>query len=95
MSKVADKVFLIVTDDPEEQSITVKCEPEHERALEPAIPRSPRYLDKRHWIALGPGRCITKRLIDVAIEHSYDLVIDGLSQSERPPRAPGPDPAAR
>jgi hypothetical protein len=32
--KVADKVFLIVTDDPEEQIITVKCEPEHARALE-------------------------------------------------------------
>ena len=31
--KVADKVFLIVTDDPDEQIITVKCEPEHARAL--------------------------------------------------------------
>ncbi|MFJ8768805.1 MmcQ/YjbR family DNA-binding protein [Streptomyces clavifer] len=31
--KVAGKVFLIVTDDPDEQIITVKCEPEHARAL--------------------------------------------------------------
>ncbi|MGC0335243.1 MmcQ/YjbR family DNA-binding protein [Streptomyces sp. SLBN-8D4] len=30
--KVAGKVFLIVTDDPDEQIITVKCEPEHARA---------------------------------------------------------------
>ncbi|MFF3850358.1 hypothetical protein [Streptomyces sp. NPDC002328] len=34
MCKVADKVFLIVTDDPDEQIITVKREPEHARALE-------------------------------------------------------------
>ena len=32
--KVASKVFLIVTDDPDEQIITVKCEPEHARAQE-------------------------------------------------------------
>ncbi|MFE7763013.1 MmcQ/YjbR family DNA-binding protein [Streptomyces sp. NPDC057438] len=43
-----------------------------------------RYLDKRHWISLGPGRGITKQLINDAVEHSYDLVIDGLPQSERP-----------
>jgi predicted DNA-binding protein (MmcQ/YjbR family) len=40
--KVADKVFLIVTDDPEEQIITVKCEPEHARHWSAATPRSPR-----------------------------------------------------
>lgn len=32
--KVASKVFLIVTDDPDEQIITVKCEPAHRRAPE-------------------------------------------------------------
>jgi predicted DNA-binding protein (MmcQ/YjbR family) len=55
--KVADKVFLIVTDDPDEQIITVKCEPEHARALERgyASITPGRYLDKRHWISLGPG----------------------------------------
>jgi predicted DNA-binding protein (MmcQ/YjbR family) len=30
--KVAGKVFLIVTGDPDGQIITVKCEPEHARA---------------------------------------------------------------
>ncbi|MFI5476571.1 hypothetical protein ACIA6D_41120 [Streptomyces cacaoi] len=38
MYKVADKVFLIVTDDPDEQIITVKCEPERTRALERGSP---------------------------------------------------------
>ncbi|MGW2525182.1 MmcQ/YjbR family DNA-binding protein [Streptomyces sp. NPDC001617] len=91
--KVADKVFLIVTDVPDEQFITVKCEPEYARALERnyASITPGRYLDKRHWTSLGPGRGITKQLINDTVKHSYDLVIDGPQQSERPPRAPGPD----
>ncbi|KUM84068.1 MULTISPECIES: MmcQ/YjbR family DNA-binding protein [Streptomyces] len=90
--KVAGKVFLIVTDDPDEQIITVKCEPEHARALERgyASITPGRYLHRRHWISLGPGQGITKQLINDVVEHSYDLVLDGPPQSERPPRAPGP-----
>jgi hypothetical protein len=42
--KVADKVFLIVTDDPDDQIITVKREPEHARALE------------RGYASITPGR---------------------------------------
>ncbi|WP_406118598.1 hypothetical protein [Streptomyces sp. NBC_00989] len=38
MYKAADKVFLIVTDDPDERIITVKSEPEHTRALERGSP---------------------------------------------------------
>ena len=59
--KAAGKVFLIVTDDPDEQIITVKCEPEHARAQERgyASITPGRYLDKRHWISLGPGPGIT------------------------------------
>ncbi|MEV0931319.1 MmcQ/YjbR family DNA-binding protein [Streptomyces phaeochromogenes] len=88
--KVADKVFLIVTDDPEEQIITVKCEPEHARALQRgyASITPGRYLDKRHWISLGPGRGITKRLINDAVEHSYDLVVDGLPVHRQPKPPP-------
>ncbi|NUS75082.1 MAG: MmcQ/YjbR family DNA-binding protein [Streptomyces sp.] len=84
--KVADKVFLIVTDDPDEQIITVKCEPEHARAQERgyATITPGRYLDRRHWISLGPGPGITKRLVTDAVEHSYDLVVATLPASARP-----------
>ncbi|MFJ2238195.1 MmcQ/YjbR family DNA-binding protein [Streptomyces sp. NPDC087859] len=93
--KVAGKVFLIVTDDPDDQIITVKCEPEHARALERgyASITPGRYLDKRHWVSLGPGRGITKQLINDAVEHSYDLVVAGLPQGERP-HGPASDAAA-
>lgn len=84
--KVAGKVFLIVTDDPDEQIITVKCEPEHARAhVRAHASITPgRYLDKRHWITLGPGPGITERLVTDAVEDSYDLVVERLPHRSRP-----------
>ncbi|MBD3008263.1 MmcQ/YjbR family DNA-binding protein [Streptomyces sp. 5-10] len=84
--KVAGKVFLIVTDDPDEQIITVKCERERARAhVHAHASITPgRYLDKRHWITLGPGPGITKRLITEAVEDSYDLVVERLPRRDRP-----------
>lgn len=84
--KVAGKVFLIVTDDPDEQIITVKCEPEHARThVRGYVSITPgRYLDKRHWISLGPGPGITKRLATNAVEDSYDLTVERLPRRDRP-----------
>ena len=84
--KVAGKVFLIVTDDPDEQIITVKCEPEHARAhVRGYASITPgRYLDKRHWISLGPGPGITERLVTGAVEDSYDLAVARLPRRDRP-----------
>jgi predicted DNA-binding protein (MmcQ/YjbR family) len=84
--KVVGKVFLIITDDPDEQIVTVKCEPEHARArVHSYASITPgRYLDKRHWISLGPGPGITKRLITDAVEDSYDLAVERLPRRDRP-----------
>ena len=74
--KVREKVFLIVTeDDPDLQIITVKADPLHADALrrdhDSITPG--RYLDKRHWISVGPGPGVTKRLIENLVHGSYDL----------------------
>ncbi|MCX4429326.1 MmcQ/YjbR family DNA-binding protein [Streptomyces mirabilis] len=84
--KVAGKVFLIVTDDPDEQIITVKCEPEHARAQvrRYATIRPGRYLDKRHWISLGAGPGITEQLVTDAVEDSYHLAVERLPRRDRP-----------
>ncbi|MEU1347683.1 MmcQ/YjbR family DNA-binding protein [Streptomyces sp. NPDC005795] len=84
--KVAGKVFLIITDDPDEQIITVKCEPEHARTQERAHPSiTPgRYLDKRHWVSLGPGPGITERLVTDAVEDSYHMAVERLPRRDRP-----------
>jgi len=73
-------------DDPDDQIITVKCEPDHARAQERgyASITPGRYLDKRHWISLGPGPGITERLITDAVEDSYGLVAERLPRRDRP-----------
>jgi predicted DNA-binding protein (MmcQ/YjbR family) len=75
--KVRDKVFLIVTeDDPGQQIITVKVDPDHGDALRrdhDSITHG-HYLDKQHWISVGPGRGVTKRFIENLVQDSYDLV---------------------
>ncbi|MEU0947234.1 MmcQ/YjbR family DNA-binding protein [Streptomyces canus] len=84
--KVSSKVFLIVTDDPDEQIITVKCEPEHARAHVRAYASiTPgRYLDKRHWISVGAGPGITEQLVTDAVEDSYHLAVERLPRRDRP-----------
>ncbi|MFF5956261.1 MmcQ/YjbR family DNA-binding protein [Streptomyces luteogriseus] len=83
MYEVADNALLIVTDDPDEQIITVKCEPE-QRAGAGARLRLDHTGPPSRQEALdlaGARAVITKHLINDAAEHSYDLVIDGLPQA--------------
>lgn len=85
--KVADKVFLVVTDDdPEAQIITVKVDPHHGEALrrEHETIAAGRYFDKRNWVSVGAGRGITKRLVEDLVHGSYELVADRLPAKDRP-----------
>lgn len=88
--KVAGKVFLIVTDDPNERIITVKVEPEHGRLLERqhATITPGRYLHKMHWISVGAGPDIAAKLVHQLVERSYDLVLETVPQHDRPEDAP-------
>ncbi|MEU6228980.1 MmcQ/YjbR family DNA-binding protein [Streptomyces sp. NPDC047042] len=84
--KVAGKVFLIVTDDPDELIFTVKAEPEYGRLLQgrhPSITPG-RYLDKRHWISVGAGRGVTADLVADLVDHSYHLVLETVPRGRRP-----------
>ncbi|MEU5872207.1 MmcQ/YjbR family DNA-binding protein [Glycomyces sp. NPDC047369] len=74
--KVRDKVFLIVTeDDPQLQIITVKVDPDHGDALRRTHDSitAGHYLDKQHWISIGPGPGITAALIKDLVEGSGEL----------------------
>lgn len=77
--KVHGKVFLIVTDDdPDLQIVTLKVDPHHGDALRRDFDTVTigHYLDKRHWISVGPGASITKQLIEDLVHTSYDLADD-------------------
>ncbi|MGW8526416.1 MULTISPECIES: MmcQ/YjbR family DNA-binding protein [Nocardiopsidaceae] len=84
--KVAGKVFLIVTDDPDERIVTVKVEPDHGRSLRRRYPSiTPgRYLDKKHWPSVGAGEEITEHMIRDLVDHSYELVLDSVPRARRP-----------
>ncbi|SEQ70412.1 MmcQ/YjbR family DNA-binding protein [Arthrobacter sp. OV608] len=83
--KVRDKVFLIITEDqPDQQIITVKADPNHADALRRDFDTiTPgHYLDKRHWISVASGPGITKRFIENLVQDSYDLAF-GRRAEER------------
>ncbi|WP_217144879.1 MmcQ/YjbR family DNA-binding protein [Streptomyces sp. AC627_RSS907] len=76
----------ITTDDPDEQIITVKAEPDRARYLrqEHDCVTPGRYLDKRHWISVGAGQGITTGTVRDLVGHSYDLVLDSVPRKRRP-----------
>ncbi len=84
--KVGDRVFMIVTDDPDERIITLKADPDHASALRDHFQTVTfgRYLDKGHWISIGAGRGITSQLITELVKTSYRLVIETMPVRDRP-----------
>ena len=84
--KVGGKLFMIVTDDPDERIITLKADPDHASALRDHFQTVTfgRYLDKGHWISIGAGRGITPRLITELVKTSYQLVVQTLPVRNRP-----------
>ncbi|MFT2816769.1 MmcQ/YjbR family DNA-binding protein [Leifsonia sp. A12D58] len=73
--KVVDKVFLIVTEDPDELIITVKADPHRAESLRRSFEsiQPGRYLNKRHWISIGSGTGITADIVDDLVAGSYEL----------------------
>lgn len=84
--KVGDRVFMIVTDDPDERIITLKADPDHASALRDHFQTVTfgRYLDKGHWISIGAGRGVTSQLITELVKTSYRLVIETMPVRDRP-----------
>lgn len=84
--KVGDKVFMIVTDDPDEPIITLKADPEQAQALRERFDTvtEGRYLDKGHWISVGAGQGITRQLVTELVEASYHRVVETMPKHERP-----------
>jgi len=81
--KVHGKIFLIVTEnDPDQQIITLKADPHrgHELRTDFESIAPGRYLNKQHWISIGSGTGITKKLITELVQDSYDLANESRKQ---------------
>ncbi len=82
--KVASKMFCLMNlNFP--QSINLKCAPERAVRLreeyEEIIPGY--HMNKTHWNTLELNGSLQPALIKELIDHSYELVVNGLKKSER------------
>lgn len=84
--KVAGKIFLMATEAPGEQIVTLKCEPPHGLALRQEFPTiTPGYhMNKQHWISVAAGPGITGQLVEELVLNAYELVVEALPERRRP-----------
>ncbi|MDR1585637.1 MAG: MmcQ/YjbR family DNA-binding protein [Prevotellaceae bacterium] len=83
--KVQGKMFALIPLDAETPSITLKCDPERAIALREATEavEAAYHFNKKHWNSVRIDDSITKEQLFEWIEHSYDLVVAGLSRKLR------------
>jgi predicted DNA-binding protein (MmcQ/YjbR family) len=83
--KVIGKVFLLTGLDSDRVEFNVKCDPE--KAIELREHYScvlPGYhMNKKHWNTIIVDGSASIKLLKEWIDHSYDLVVSGLSKAEQ------------
>ncbi len=83
--KVGDKMFAILATDKKPGSVSLKCDPELSKSLrenyESVMPGY--HLNKRHWITIVMTGQLSEDEIKDLINHSYDLVVEGLSKEDQ------------
>ena len=82
--KVIGKIFVIASLTPP-YSINLKCDPEKAIELRERYEAvSPGYhMNKTHWNTIDLSENIPPKLIKEWIDHSYDLVVNGLTKKEK------------
>ena len=83
--KVQGKMFALIPLDNPETQITLKCDPERAIALreEFSAITSAWHFNKKHWNTVYMNPMISYDFLSELIRHSYDLVVDGLSNKLR------------
>jgi predicted DNA-binding protein (MmcQ/YjbR family) len=83
--KVLGKAFLLAGLDSDSLEFNVKCDPE--KAIELRERYScvlPGYhMNKKHWNTIVADGSVSDKLLKEWIDHSYEMVLKGLSKAER------------
>lgn len=81
---VADKMFALIPLDEDELKINLKCDPERAVQLreEYSAVLEGYHMSKRHWNTILVNE-MNSKLIYELIDHSYGLVIKGLTKKKR------------
>lgn len=82
--KVADKIFALTNVD-DFSSVNLKCDPEKAMELrERYLGVEPGYhMNKKHWNTVLLSSDVPPKLFLQLVDHSYELVLNGLSKKER------------
>lgn len=83
--KVLGKMFLLTGLEYQPLQFNVKCDPEHAEALrEKYSCVLPGYhMSKKHWNTVICNRIAPDKLLKDWIDHSYDLVVSGLTKKQK------------
>ncbi len=83
--KVVGKMFAIVSLDREILSASLKCDPERAEELrEQHSEITPGFhLNKKHWNTVDCEGSLGNKFLFELIDHSYDMVVKGLTKKER------------
>jgi len=83
--KIEGKAFLLCTLDTSELSFNVKCDPDLAIELREQYPAvQPGYhMNKKHWNTVYFDGSVNDKLILEWIDHSYDMVVKGMSKKEQ------------
>lgn len=83
--KVQGKMFALLPLDNPETQITLKCDPERAIALREEFSEiAPAYhFNKKHWNSVLMSPEITNNFLCELINHSYELVVAGLTRKLR------------
>jgi len=83
--KVLGKMFALLSPDEVPASMNVKCDPERALDLrdqyESILPGY--HMSKKHWNTLLLDGSLPSPLIKELIDHSYELVVGGLTKKDR------------
>ena len=84
--KVGGKVFLMATEVTGPPMVTLKCDPEHARALRAEFTsiRPGWHVNKKHWVSVTAGPGVDAGLVDELVTESYLLVRERLPVRSRP-----------
>jgi len=83
--KVGGKMFALISLDVEEKHIALKCDPEYAVELREqyAAIRPAYHFNKRHWNDVFFDGSVSDDKIKELIDHSYDMVLKGMSKKMR------------
>ncbi len=84
--KVMDKAFALLDVEWEEHTVNLKCDPEYAlelRANYPECVKPGYHMNKKHWNTVNFSGGLPVSLLQSLIDHSYDLVVAGLTKQKQ------------